>query len=212
MKSYIKRGAALLLAAAALAVACKFVNRDEQPRRLIGVYNLGPGGLVPVKGFDLGELIEPSAKAQSAAGYYLPAKFGSGNAATASGLWGTNRLAGSASITNWTRIDVSTYRDVAMQLEVQCIGGTGANNSYLMMGRSLDPTSYAGGVAAPTIDQFCKLTVSPTTASVTVSTYTNVSSVSGQLGAFPYLWIGPMTNAETGATYLTNVVLYVYGK
>lgn len=156
---------------------------------------------------DLAEAVEPTAHAQPVGGYYTPITL-----FTAS--WGTNRIAGGTSLTNWQRIDCTYQKDAAIQAECQVVG-TGSNTSYLLIYHSVDPTTYTNGQTAAinTMELFCKLTLTPTTATTTFSAMTNCGSVlATSVGAYPYLFIGPLTNAEVGANYMTNVVVRVYTK
>jgi hypothetical protein len=128
-----------------------------------------------------------------------------------SGVTWTNRLAGSTSTTNWSRIDISRCVAVAVELEAQNVTG-GASNLVLYLGRSV-----AANISnTNAIDNFATVTLTFSgTALTTTWGHTNFSQASTgnqSLLGYSYLWLGPLTNLfAAGSSYATNVVVRVSG-
>lgn len=127
----------------------------------------------------------------------------------------TNRIGGSTSITNWTRIDISAAKNgVAVEMEIQNVASAAANCT-LYLAKSVDPvfTNTLGSITN-IMDQFSSLTVASSGTALTTTTghtnYFMAGAGDQSIAGYPYLWLGILTNASaTGANYMTNVVVYV---
>jgi hypothetical protein len=125
-----------------------------------------------------------------------------------SGGW-TNRIAGSTSQTNFTRIDCTGFKDLGVQFTVMNTQGGATNQTLLLFRSVIDPGSTGN---TTNMELFASLVVANSGNALTSTTAcTNISTT--LLGGIPFVAAGIITNAfATGSSYMTNYSVYVYGK
>lgn len=124
------------------------------------------------------------------------------------GGW-TNRIAGSTSFTNFTRIDGTRGKELAVQFTVMNTQG-GATNQTLYLFRSVIDPSSAGSTT--NMELFATL-ICVNSGSALTSTTACTNFGSTLFGGIPFVAAGIVTNAfATGTSYMTNYSVAYYIK